>query len=55
MTLVWQSLCAALLPISLREIPTALEHYLQHLGRCSDGGRERRAAVFLRNLQHDTG
>ncbi len=55
MKLIWQSLCAALLPIRLRDIPTALDRYLQHLGRSSDGTRERRAAVFLRNLQQDTG
>ena len=55
MTLVWQSLCAALLPLTLRDIPASLERYLEHLGRCRTGTRERRATVFRRNLQRDAG
>mgnify|MGYP001828757350 CR=1 FL=1 len=53
--LTWQALCAALLPISLEDIPRALERYLEHLGRSSDGARRRKAAVFLENLCSDTG
>lgn len=52
-TLVWHSLCSALLPIRLRDIPTALERFLQHLARASDGTRERRAALFKQQLASD--
>lgn len=54
MVLVWQALCAALMPIKLRDVPKALERYLQHLGRCSDGVRVRRAAAFMQNLRQDS-
>jgi hypothetical protein len=50
LVLAWQSLCAALLPLRLDEIPHALERFLAHLGRCHDGARERRAAAFKRTL-----
>jgi hypothetical protein len=51
MTLLWQAIRAALLPISLRDIPRLLEGFLEHLGRRSDGTRERRAAVFYCHVQ----
>jgi hypothetical protein len=53
MILVWQAVCAALLPIELATIHQALEKFLAHLARWSNGKRERRAAVFYRNLQAD--
>jgi hypothetical protein len=55
MTFVWRTLCAALLPIALRDVPRALLRFLQHLGRRREGFRERRAAIFYRNLQADPG
>jgi hypothetical protein len=55
MTLVWQGIRAALLPISLRDIPRLLQRFLEHLGRRRDGPRERRAAVFHRHLQEAFG
>lgn len=53
MILVWQTVCAALLPVNLANIQQALERFLAHLARWSDGKRERRAAIFYRNLQAD--
>jgi len=55
MVLTWRALCAALLPISLRDIPRALDRFLQHLCRYAEGIRERRAARFYRNLQAESG
>ena len=55
MTLVWRGLCAALLPIALREIPNALGRFLEHLARDHQRCRERRAATFYRGLQWETG
>jgi len=50
LVLAWQSLCAALLPIRLDEIPQALERFVAHLGRSNDATRERRAAAFKRRF-----
>jgi hypothetical protein len=50
LVLAWQSLCAALLPIRLDEIPHALARFLAHLGRSSDGARVRRVASFKRRF-----
>ena len=55
MILTWRALCAALLPIALREIPRALHRFLEHLRRHSEGNRERRAARFVRHLQAEAG
>ena len=55
MTFVWRTLCAALLPIALRDVPRALARFLEHLARRSDGFRERRAAAFYRNLMGEFG
>jgi hypothetical protein len=55
MVLTWRALCAALLPIALREIPHALHRFLDHLSRHSEGNRERRAAQFYRHLQEEAG
>jgi hypothetical protein len=54
MVFVWQTLMAALLPISLRDVPLGLERFLEHLHR-SNGSGERRAAIFERHLQEDSG
>jgi len=55
MFFVWRTLCAALLPIALRDVPRALERFLEHLSRRREGCRERRAAVFYRNLIGESG
>ncbi len=51
MAFVWQAINAALLPISLRDVPAALGRFLEHLQRSREVCRERRAAVFFRHLQ----
>jgi hypothetical protein len=53
MTFMWQAICAALFPVKLANIKQALERFLAYLARWSNRKRERRAAVFLRNLQAD--
>lgn len=53
MTVVWQAICAALLPFELAGIKLVLERFLAYLARWSNGNRERRAAIFYRNLQAD--
>jgi hypothetical protein len=50
MTFVWQTLKAAFLPISLRDVPRLLGRFVEHLQRRSDGCRERHAALFNRHL-----
>jgi hypothetical protein len=50
MALLWQCLCAALLPIGIRDIPFAIERYIQHLGRCEGESRERQADAFRRHF-----
>lgn len=55
MTFVWRAICAALLPIALADVPRALDRFLEHLSRQRAGFRERRAAVFYRNLQDEYG
>jgi len=50
MTWVWRTICAALIPIALREVPRALERFLLHLARQRTGYRERRVAAFYRSL-----
>lgn len=50
MTFVWHSLIAALIPIALRDIPLALERFLQHLARSGRRLRERAADRFRRQL-----
>ena len=51
MTFVWQTLKAALLPISLRDAPHLLDRFLEHLQRGGTVCRQRRAEMFKRNLQ----
>ena len=51
MTFVWHSLIAALVPIALRDIPLALERFLQHLARSGAKARERGADRFRHQLK----
>jgi hypothetical protein len=55
MTLLWQSISAALLPIALRDVPKALERFLEHLQRHRSRHRERAAVLFNRHLREDFG
>jgi hypothetical protein len=55
MTFAWRATCAALLPIALADVPRALDRFLTHLSRQCAGFRERRAAIFYRNLQTECG
>lgn len=55
MTLVWRGICAALLPLALRDMPSALGRFLEHLARDGQKCRERRAAAFYRKLQWEAG
>jgi hypothetical protein len=50
MTFVWQTLMAALLPISLRDVPRLLARFLEHLARSATKCRERQVAAFVRHL-----
>jgi len=51
MTLIWQAIKAAFLPIALRDVPALLGRFLEHLQRRSDGNRERRAILFKRHIE----
>lgn len=51
MAFVWQALKAALIPISLRDVPLLLARFLEHLQRSNVRCRERQAAAFARHLQ----
>lgn len=51
MTFMWQAVCAALFPVELANIKQGLERFLAYLSRWSNRKRERRAIVFLRNLE----
>jgi len=51
MTFIWQTLKAALLPISLRDVPRLLARFLEHLQRGNERCRERQAAAFNRHLK----
>ena len=51
MTFVWQALKAALLPISLRDVPHLMARFLEHLQRSNVRCRERQAAAFARHLK----
>jgi len=50
MVLVWQAVCAALIPIRLHQIPDALEGYLEHLNRSNKHSREKQIPVFVVQL-----
>jgi hypothetical protein len=51
MTFMWQVICAALLPVRLDNVKVGLERFLAYLARWSNRKRERRAIIFLRNLE----
>lgn len=51
MTFMWQAVCAALFPVELANIKQSLERFLTYLARWSNRKRERRAIIFLRNLE----
>ena len=50
MTFVWQMLMAALLPVSLRDVPHLLALFLEHLARSATRCRDRQAEAFRRQL-----
>jgi hypothetical protein len=50
MVLVWQAVCAALIPIRLHQIPDALDGYLEHLERSNKHSRERQISAFVEQL-----
>ena len=51
--IVWSALVAALLPVSLRNVPEALPDFLAHLKRSNEKVRERKADAFLRHMGHE--
>jgi hypothetical protein len=51
MVLVWQAVCAALIPIRLHQIPDALDGYLEHLERSNKHSRERQIPAFVKQLE----
>jgi hypothetical protein len=51
MTFMWQAVCAALFPVELVNINQGLERFLAYLARWSNRKRERKVAIFYRNLQ----
>ena len=54
--IVWQAFCAALIPISLRDLPAALQRFSLHLGRSKDNvNRPRQIDAFLAGLAHGFG
>ena len=54
-TLMWQLLCAALLPIRVGEISEALQRFIQYLKAYGDKSYERQIAVFTRSIQEYSG
>jgi hypothetical protein len=48
--LVWQVLCAALIPVNIRTFRASLPRYLDHLHRTPDRSRPRAAAAFVAAL-----
>jgi len=53
MVFVWQALMAALLPISLRNVPLRLKQFLDHLQRSVDSPRQ--AELFEQRLREESG
>ncbi len=51
MTIVWQSVAAALIPIAVRQLPAALLAFLEHLQRQTRTKRPRRTALFQAHLR----
>jgi hypothetical protein len=54
-TLMWQLLCAALLPIRVGDISDALERFIQYLGGYAGKSRERQIAAFTRTIREYSG
>jgi hypothetical protein len=50
MTFVWRTLCAALNPIAIHDVPHALERFLEHLARQSPRRPQRQAVAFYYNI-----
>lgn len=50
MTLVYQAIHAALLPIALREVPHFLDIFLEHIGRRNEKTRPKQTELFLQQL-----
>jgi hypothetical protein len=51
MTLVYQAIHAALLPIALHEVPHFLNIFLEHIGRRNEKTRPKQTELFLQQLQ----
>jgi hypothetical protein len=50
MVLVWQAVCASLIPIRLHQIPNALDGYLEHLERSNKHSRKKQIPAFVERL-----
>ena len=51
MTLVYQAIHAALLPILLPDLPGVLDVYLDHIGRRNEKKRPKQTELFLKEVQ----
>lgn len=51
MVLVYQTLRAALLPVSPRDLPYVLGAYLQHLARPNQKSRPKQIELFLQKVR----
>jgi hypothetical protein len=51
MTLVYQAIHAALLPITLHELPHVLDVFLEHIERRNEKTRPKQTELFLKQLQ----
>lgn len=47
MTLTHQAICAALFPIALRDLPSAMATFLNHIGRRNERKRPKQIEAFL--------
>jgi hypothetical protein len=55
MVLVYQTIRAALLPLSPRDLPRVLNAYLQHLARSNQKSRPKQIELFLQKLRSQPG
>lgn len=51
MTLVYQAIHAALLPVRLHEVPRFIGEFLDHIGHRNEKRRPKQTEVFRANLQ----
>jgi len=51
MVLVYQAIHAALLPISLPDLPGLLDVFLEHIGRRNETKRPKQTELFLKEVQ----